>query len=333
MREEKHYSVQFEIDKPDLQSWFENFSTHIDASKKEGYTELPPAFATGFAKVKQVEEGYAYRIADYTLNNDFIYKTAPSANSFLFIYFYKYSSLQFLYYKADDELVVDSREPRFSSLLLTNSQVSEELRVSKGTHVQGLTIQLSRQWIQDNVASPNEALQKFFFEKKVFQALLYPKAQKLMDELFDKTVEKLIPGLYTTNRVSRLLESFLKKILKNEYSVNVLPPSKKDVENLLRVENYLCKNYRAGFPGIEKLAQLAFMSQTKLKKDFKNAYGKPLYEYFQNHRMHKAKEYLASGNYSVAEAAIEVGYRNLSNFSTAFKKQFNYLPKDFLKLP
>jgi AraC-like DNA-binding protein len=77
---------------------------------------------------------------------------------------------------------------------------------------------------------------------------------------------------------------------------------------------------------------MALMSATKLKNIFKKAFGMSMYEYYQKNRMHKAKELLCSGKYSVSQVGVMIGYRNLSNFSNAFKKEFNYLPKDFNKI-
>jgi AraC-like DNA-binding protein len=55
-----------------------------------------------------------------------------------------------------------------------------------------------------------------------------------------------------------------------------------------------------------------------------------LYEYYQKNRMHKAKELLHTGKYSVSQVGSMLGYQNLSNFSASFKKEFNSTPSDFM---
>jgi AraC-like DNA-binding protein len=72
------------------------------------------------------------------------------------------------------------------------------------------------------------------------------------------------------------------------------------------------------------------ISESKLKKDFKLIYGLPVYEYFQKIRMQTAKDKLLSGDHSVKEVAMELGYSNLSNFTIAFKKEFGLLPSKLL---
>jgi AraC-like DNA-binding protein len=101
---------------------------------------------------------------------------------------------------------------------------------------------------------------------------------------------------------------------------------------MIKVEHLLLNNYAVNFPSIETLAKAVFMSESKLKKLFKQSYGMAVYQYYQKNRMHKAKELLAVGKLSVSETGAALGYQNLSNFSAAFKKEFGCLPSEFKEL-
>ncbi len=90
----------------------------------------------------------------------------------------------------------------------------------------------------------------------------------------------------------------------------------------------MTNSYDEAFPGIEKLSRISLMSESKLKKLFKQSFGMGLYEYFQKNRMHRAKEQIVSRKYSISEVGTKLGYQNLSNFSTAFRKEFNCLPSE-----
>ena len=68
-----------------------------------------------------------------------------------------------------------------------------------------------------------------------------------------------------------------------------------------------------------------------MKRQFKQEYGKPVFEYYQKYKMEKAKELLLSGQYAVKEVGYLLGYQNLSNFANAFKKEFGVLPSTLLK--
>jgi AraC-like DNA-binding protein len=106
--------------------------------------------------------------------------------------------------------------------------------------------------------------------------------------------------------------------------------SREEIDQITVVEQELLSNL-AQAPTISQLARQAAMSPSKLKKQFKDVYGMPIYEYFQKNRMQKAREMLLEGNRSVKAVGMELGFSNLSNFSLAFKKEFDELPSELLK--
>jgi AraC-like DNA-binding protein len=325
-------SVNFTAKDSGLQAWIRDFSQHLKANPDKNVVIYPTSFATGFAKVHLIEPGLTYRIVDYLLNTDFIFVREKAQEFYLIIYFYQYSNCAKLRVTVNNKVVIDSSENDYSSLLMTNSRVHQKLELKSGTYVKGLTIQLTEQWLLDKIARPDTANYALFKEKEVFQSFISPKAQKLLTEIFNRESNSPAPGLYLNNRVLRLLEGFLEHILKNGISAGTLPPSAKDVQNILKVESMLLENYNMDFPSIEKLARVALMSQTKLKNVFKKAFGVNMYQYYQKNRIHKAKEMLDTGRYTVSEVGGMIGYQNLSNFSSAFKKEFRCLPKDFRKI-
>ena len=79
-------------------------------------------------------------------------------------------------------------------------------------------------------------------------------------------------------------------------------------------------------PTIDWLAKQVGLNHSKLKKGFKQIFGKSIYAYYLTERMNKAKQLLIEN--SVTETAIMLGYSNISHFSSAFRKQFGVLPKE-----
>jgi len=100
------------------------------------------------------------------------------------------------------------------------------------------------------------------------------------------------------------------------------------IKSMMHVESILVSNLSAPPPTIPVLARTAMMSETKLKNLFKTVYGLNPYEYYQKNRMLKARQLLRSKKYSVKEAGIALGFKNLSNFTIAYKKEFNSLPSE-----
>jgi AraC-like DNA-binding protein len=128
-----------------------------------------------------------------------------------------------------------------------------------------------------------------------------------------------------------LLERFFAQIHKKMNDTHFdVKLSNDDITRLKEIQATLLKDYTVEPPGIAKLAKLAAMSPSKLKNSFKEVYGLPIYQYYQKHRMNKAKAMLLSKKYSVREVGMEVGFSNLSNFAKAFRKSFDQLPSDLI---
>lgn len=312
----------------DLEEWIRDFGTYLNTHSAKNSIRYPESFASGYASVHKIEEGFTYRLVDYRLNTDFLFDRTPSDDFYLILYFYRYTHCKQLHLSINNRPVINHQHDDYSSLLMSNSHAHQQLKITRGTVVQGLTIQLSEEWIRSKLTVSPKLSLKILREKDVFQTLIKPVSFSLLNEIFSPQHSSPVPELYRSSRVMQLLDIFLEDIFKNGLEANVLPVSTRDVQNILRVEEFLLQNYRSQFPSINTLARVAYMSSTKLKQVFKKAFGMSLFEFFQKNRMEKAKELLLSNSHSVTEVGKMLGYQNLSNFSTAFKKEFGYLPKD-----
>ncbi len=81
-------------------------------------------------------------------------------------------------------------------------------------------------------------------------------------------------------------------------------------------------------PSLNELAQLIGLNNNKLKKNFKELFGVPVFKFLQEERLNKAYEMLSTGNRNVQEVAWYVGYDSLSSFSNAFLSKFGVRPNE-----
>ena len=105
--------------------------------------------------------------------------------------------------------------------------------------------------------------------------------------------------------------------------------SKDEINRLMTVRKYLDIDLPP--PTFTSLTKIALMSSTSLKTKFKKMYGTTVFEYFQSVRMQRARILLLTHKYSVKQIGRQLGYSNLSNFTIAFKKEFNQLPRELIK--
>ena len=82
---------------------------------------------------------------------------------------------------------------------------------------------------------------------------------------------------------------------------------------------------------IDEVAFLCNMSLSTFKRKFIQLYQESPGKWFQLKRLNKAKKILLNNEATPSEIYMDFGYDSLSNFSTAFKNEFGYSPKNMMK--
>lgn len=81
----------------------------------------------------------------------------------------------------------------------------------------------------------------------------------------------------------------------------------------------------------DDLASLMFMSRSTFYRKLKAVTGMSGNEFIRTARLNYAAKLLESGNYSVAEAAVEAGFNDIKYFRKRFYDQFGVNPSDYKK--
>jgi AraC family transcriptional regulator len=74
------------------------------------------------------------------------------------------------------------------------------------------------------------------------------------------------------------------------------------------------------------------MSPDYFARLFKASTGQPPHQYVVEARVRKAKELLTTGQFTISEAAHQVGFVDQSHLSRHFKRVFGLAPKRLLEL-
>jgi AraC-like DNA-binding protein len=80
---------------------------------------------------------------------------------------------------------------------------------------------------------------------------------------------------------------------------------------------------------LEELAKTAAMSRTNFSVRFREAAGVPPLTYLHNWRMRIAERALLDGEVLIASLASSLGYASESAFSNAFKRAYEYSPRNY----
>ncbi|MCW3082627.1 AraC family transcriptional regulator [Segetibacter sp.] len=326
--------VKIEFDHTDYAELLGYYAEVFKGKVKNNKLELPPDIGSGFIKLIELPNGLQGLVSDYTVNQDLLL-TRSKINK-------DYFTLRFDEVIIPDAVPIDTGEaslmeisPVRSAVFLGSTKFDWMFLSTKGTRVKGVNILFSKDWLEQflEVESVGDLIKKYLSLK--MSAFNYEpmdmEYKRILAEIVETNVDPSFETLIIQNRVMLLLERFFTRIYYKMSDMHFdVKLSNEDINRLKMIEKELVKDFSVEPPGITKLARLAAMSPSKLKNSFKEIFGLPVYQYFQKHRMNKAKAMLLSRKYSVREVGIELGYSNLSNFAKAFKKSFDQLPSDLL---
>lgn len=173
----------------------------------------------------------------------------------------------------------------------------------------------------------SELLNQLVFPKEHYvegpRFFMSPEMQSVVDQIFHSRFEGKSKMLFFKSQISSLLAHYFGQLsLNSETSIKSI-----EKEKLLLAKEILTNNLETP-PSLSELSKQIGLNTFKLKKNFKELFGVPVFKYLQNERLTQANELLRNQKMTVQEAAWHVGYDSLSSFSNAFSKKFGYRPSD-----
>lgn len=296
--------------------------------------QLPPEHGKGFISVMSLGDGMSVLMADVVCKQDLLFKQLTGGGQF-YIFQFNEAMGGRIHFENDaiqNEQVYNMQQ---NVVLLTNSEMPASYIIQSGLHIRTVKIILEKrhllQFLDPHVV---ESFLSSYFSQWVKTGNVEPidvEYRILIDSLLRYKFDHTLTYTYAANRCMLLLERFITRFMaRSKGKRPALRIKDDDITRLMKVEALLIKSYLTPPPTIGKLAKVAAMSPTKLKKDFKDLYGVPIYEYYQMNRMNYARALIREGKYAIKEVGKMVGYTNLSHFAGSFKKEFGVLPSVFI---
>lgn len=101
--------------------------------------------------------------------------------------------------------------------------------------------------------------------------------------------------------------------------------------NIYEINRWIKENYKSNFT-VDELARNSNMSVSNFHQKFKNAVGMAPLQCQKRLRLTEARRLMLNENFTVTDAAFEVGYDSLSQFIQDYKKMFSAPPKEDIQL-
>jgi len=97
-----------------------------------------------------------------------------------------------------------------------------------------------------------------------------------------------------------------------------------------KVKAYIEEHYQDDI-SLDELCRMFYCSRVTLTNSFRKTYTISVHQYLTTIRLKAGCELLANENCTVGRAARESGFREQSNFSKAFKREYGVAPSDYWK--
>ena len=166
--------------------------------------------------------------------------------------------------------------------------------------------------------------------QSVDQASDFPAMSKLLFEVENYRGDGMAAALFYEAKVNEAI-ALVVDAWKRQRQHQTRPLSEADMAGLQNVASYIADHYAFDLP-LERLANIACMSESKLKSCFRRRFGCSVTQYIQGRRMSQAEHLLIDTDFTMGQIAQMIGYTTSSRFAELFKKSTGILPIEYRRL-
>ncbi|ACU63125.1 helix-turn-helix transcriptional regulator [Chitinophaga pinensis] len=222
--------------------------------------------------------------------------------------------------------------PEQANIMICKHAVSSVLAMPSNTMFGSVTIAVAKQYLHQLfgkidhpvVASVLEGKDNFVFETGISTAII-----NTASGMLGQPVPETLESHYYKLKCEELLCYVFTMLMQRE----IVPATGMHIDDIKAI--YAIKaRLQAKLdepPNIAALAKEAGMSEPKLRKLFKQTFGKGVFEYYQSGRMQEAARLLKERRLTVSEVGYQLGFTNLSHFSRVFEQYMGSKPKKYSK--
>ena len=288
--------------------------------------EIPEEFGTGYCTGFVFNEHIRMLILNYELNKDLIVEN-PDVNVSGRMILFKFQNV----FPQTEPLSTGKQLKAIPSVLIATSNMNTEVLIPIDTNTASINIEVDANYLNElfDLSDKSPVLQSLLQNTQplLFEQMIYPSLQKIVDEIVSESVDSTFELFYRRVKaeelICRLLMELEKRDEKHLYALN-----SQDIQTIYKVKEQMLRRFETP-PVINELAARANMSPSKLKRLFKQIFGNSIFSYYQEFRMQEAARLLREEKLSVSDVGYKLGFTNLSHFSRVFEEHIGMKPKQY----
>ncbi len=295
-------------------------NTSTNNGVRTEHFHLKPTYGKGFITRFRAQEINVI-ISEYQLFDDLCYRLLPETDVLQISFLLKGEKI--ISITGEKEIFYENRESYFANIKDFNGYV----RILGGKFFKEIKIRLPISFFLDHGFVNDQELKKLGDSK-----LILP----ITDELFSilmhlerKDISGTANKIYLKAKVLELMaiqmENY-KHIERNPIRTN----DEKVLKKLYSVKQTIKSNLHENF-SLKQLSNEVGLNSNTLNKEFIRVFGCTVNEFATIEKMNKAKNLLENTQKMVYQVAEEVGYKNATHFTAAFKRKFEMTPNTYRK--
>jgi len=225
---------------------------------------------------------------------------------------------------------IEKQVPEQANVFICMQAVSSVITMPSNTFFRSVTIVASREYLRQVfsgihhpvVASILEAKNNFAFESGISAEMI-----KTANEILHQPIPESLESFFYKLKCEELL-CYIFAVLMQREAAPMSGMHIDDIKAIYAIKSRL-QSCLDEAPDIASLARKAGMSEPKMRKLFKQTFGKGVFEYYQSMRMQEAARLLKEKRLTVSEVGYRLGFTNLSHFSRVFEQHIGMKPKKY----
>lgn len=237
------------------------------------------------------------------------------------------------FYQSNKKQCVNTSTGRFSFFHLPNIDGALAFNPVEGNY-HSIGIELSMAYLERVFNGDLELLGEFgkslYSERESSfssNIMIQPEMKRVLQDLVNNEYTGSMKKMYIESKIVEILLQVIRYGGECKYDLYGGSFSRSDIDKLYYVRELVSNNLQNPY-SLRELSRLAGINEFKLKKGFKEIFSTTVFSHLYDERMELSQKLLIEQDFSIADIAQQVGYKNPTHFTAAFKRKFNELPKD-----
>ncbi len=304
------------------------FAQLLGTELKNWRLEIPEKFGKGYCAGFVFNEHIRMLILNYELNEDLVVENSDINDAGKTILF-KFQNI----FPKTEALFVGKKLTAAPSVFIATTSLRTEVVIPIHTNTATINIEVDANYLNGlfDLSEKSPVLQGLLQNTQplLFEQMIYPSLQKVVDEIVTESVEEIFKLFFLRIKAEELVCRLLMELEKRD-AQQLYPLNSRDIAAIYKVKEQMLAHL-GNPPLIKELAVSAGMSPTKFKRLFKQIFGKSNFSYYQDFRMKEAAHLLKEEKQSVSDVGYRLGFTNLSHFSKVFAARIGMKPKLYSK--